>query len=236
MSMESNKKIISKYEGMRNRVLEIMRSVSHPVTTQWISEMTKNDDEMIGNFVVSMLLEETEITKRIKRSGDSWEYTIRGRLYDLFQTHPEDMFDMDLIFKMIKIGTMHKDKVTNILHDFENTKTILATYDGWTFNTNMDKKIRSIANQKIEKSILMILEEKTVTQNRVKDRYLAASSQQSVGIDIVVDRIKEIFSNSVLLELIDKNGLEVKQVIKDVITMMIDNGTIIQSDGMLSKK
>lgn len=233
---ESIEKIISKYEGMRNRVLEIMRSVSHPVTTQWISEMTKNDDEMIGNFVVSMLLEETEITKRIKRSGDSWEYTIRGRLYDLFQTHPEDMFDMDLIFKMIKIGTMHKDKVTNILHDFENTKTIFATYDGWTFNTNMDKKIRSIINPKIEKSILLILEEKTVTQNRVKDRYLAASSQQSVDVDIVVDRIKEIFSNSVLLELIDKNELEVKQVIEDVITMMIDNGTIIQSDGMLSKK
>jgi hypothetical protein len=208
-------KIISKYDKLLDRVLEIMCSVSYPMTTQGISERTQKSDDVIGNFVVKLLLEETEKTGKIQRSGDSWQYTLEGRLRDLFRLHPDNTFDMNLIFSKISVGTMHEQKVISVLQKLRKEKVVSTVNGRWTSNTNMNGKVTMIANQKIREYVLKILEKKNmVDENRVRGLVEGALSKGTLF----------------------KNGMERKTVIAQEIANMINDGTITLQDGMFSKK
>ena len=147
---DSQEKLTSAYSEKMNLILEIMRSVSHPTTTRGISEKMREKGFDIGNFTVNLLLNEIEKSSRIKKSDESWEYTIEGRLLDLFMSYPDEMFDLDKIFEKIVIGTIYKKDVLRRLQDLTNANVISLINDKWTLKKNIEEKTKSITEKKVQ--------------------------------------------------------------------------------------
>ncbi len=145
----------SNYSERMSLILGEMNSVNHPLTPQAISEKITEKGYEMGSFTVNLLLNEIEKTSRVRKSGDSWEYTIQGRLLDLFMSHPDEMFDLDDLFKKISLGKIHEGKlitprVLRYLRDFQNAHVILQIKDKWTLMKNIDEKIESVTERKIQ--------------------------------------------------------------------------------------
>ena len=147
---ESEEKLMLNYSEKMNVILEVMRSVSHPTTTQGISENIKEKGYDIGNFTVNLLLNEIEKSSRIRKSDESWEYTIEGRLLDLFMSYPDEMFDLDKIFEKIVIGYNSKKVVLRRLQDMENANVISQIKDKWTLKKNIEEKTESVTEKKVQ--------------------------------------------------------------------------------------
>lgn len=145
----------STYSERMSLILEVMHSVNHPLTTQAISEKTTEKGYEIGSFTVNLLLNEIEKTSRVRKIDDSWEYTVQGRLLDLFMSHPNDMFDLDDLFKKTSLGKIHEGKlltprVLKYLQDFQNTNVISKIKDKWTLMKNIDEKMESVRERKTQ--------------------------------------------------------------------------------------
>ncbi len=148
---ESEEKLVLDYSEKMNLILEVMRSVSHPTTSQGISENIKKKGHNIGNFAVNLLLNEIEKSSRIKKNDGSWEYTIEGRLLDLFMSYPDEIFDLDRIFEKIMIGTIHKKDVLRRLQDMVNANVVYPIKDKWTLRKNIEEKTERITEKKVQR-------------------------------------------------------------------------------------
>lgn len=232
-----NETKIIEYQNKRNAVLDVMRSVRNSVTSQWISEELAGKGIKIGNFVVNLLLLESEET--VEQDGDSWKYPIHVRIYDLFQFFPDKKFNLDSICSKLVIPKLESEKIKKYLKDFENTGKVFSINDEWTSTKNIDKKITSIANKEIRVNVLRILNkvnDVSIKNNSVKDRYQTGSLTRQIDHGIVIDEIEKIFLNSGFLKMIEKLRMDSKQMIQNEIRAMIRDGIIIESDMMLSKK
>jgi len=228
----------NEYVNKRNDILDAMRSVTNSVPSQWISEELERKNKKIGAFVVNLFLSEIAKTGRIKQDGESWEYPIHARIYDLFQAFPDKRFNSDSIYKELVIPKLKNKEIEKYLKDFETTNTIFSINDEWTSTKDAYKKIIIIANEKTKECVLRILDEiQNVSKNdTVKDRYMTDTSAQHLDFDSVVDQVIEIFSDTGFLNLIEKYQLKIEQIIKEEINLMITNNVLVKLDGMLSKK
>jgi len=237
INVDSETKIIE-YQNKRNIILELMRSVRHSVTPQWVSEELADRGIRMGAFIVNLLFTETEETGRIKQDGDSWKYPVHARIYDLFQAYPDKRFSLDSICRELVIPKLETEKIEKYLKDFE-TKNIIFLINGeWISTKDIDKKITILANEKIRESVLRTLDEThNISKNdTVKDRYMTSTSARQIDLDRIVVQVKEEFFKTGFLELIEKHGIEPRQAIENEISVMIAEGSIIKSDSMLSKK
>lgn len=160
---ESRETLISEYTDSRNEILNVMRSVSFPITPQGIVERMNSNGNSIGRFAVNLFLEEAEKTQRIRRSGDSWEYTTEARILDMFQSFPQETFDIKTIFEKISIGTIHEKEVLRILDDFKKAKVVSTINGRWTCNVNMVQKTNNALGIKIRRYIMSILDKNKKT-------------------------------------------------------------------------
>jgi hypothetical protein len=228
---------ITEYQNKRNAVLDVMRSVGHSVTSQWISEMLADKGEKIGNFVVNLLLSEAEET--VEQDGDSWKYPMLARMYDLFQAFPDKKFSVDSICSELVIPKIEIKRIRKYLKDFENTNIVFSINDEWTSAKDIDKKILIIANEKIRENVLEILtkmNDALIKNNSTRDRYHTGPLTQQVDVGVVINKIEKIFADSGFLKMIEKLRIDSKQMIQNEIRVMILDGAIIESDRLLSKK
>jgi len=135
---------VAEYSKFRNAILGIMRSVSHPLTARGIIERIASGGHLHGKFVTELFLEESGRSGRIRRSGDSWEYTLVARIYDLFLTRPDDTFAVEDILSSIGTGTVLRGDAERILADLEKEKLITRIGGKWTKNVNVGMKTAQI--------------------------------------------------------------------------------------------
>ena len=226
-----------KYQTKRNTILDIMRSVRHSLTPQSIFEELAKRGEKIGCFTVNVILSETEKTGRIKKDGESWKYTTHSRMYDLFQTYPEKIFNANMICAELAIPLLEISTVNQYLKDYENAGKILPLDNGWISAVNTAKKIDKIISTLIKENVLRILKTRALQSLKtgtVKDRYMSSVSDSQAGVDDVVGEITTVIHASGFLRAIEKVGIEPTHLVRDKINDMINDNTIVISDGMLS--
>ena len=147
------------YNTSLNLILEVMRSVSHSVTPQWISEELKRNGEKISVFVIDKILHEREeYTTSVLPDGDSWKYPVHSRLMDFFFAFPEKKFNLIEISNELLIPKSDREKTIRYLKDFEKSnlitditgneelqKKITGAYKGARFGKSItSKKIRNV--------------------------------------------------------------------------------------------
>jgi hypothetical protein len=137
----------------REKILEIMGSVSYPVTVQMLSESFERNGNHLGSFIISELLTEIEEAGGIRRSGDSWEYPIHSRVYDIFKKYPDDWFDVETICKKCIISKEHDWKVKKYVREFEETGGIKRKGDKWISSVDFDKKISTLKKREIREIV-----------------------------------------------------------------------------------
>ncbi len=138
----------------REKILEIMGSVRHPVTAQMISEYFEKDGNHLGSFIISELLTEIKETGEIIRIGDSWEYPIHARIYALFKKYPDEWFDVETICKKCLIVKIeYGGIVEKRLRDFEETGDIKKISGKWISSINFDKNKDELKKGEIRKTI-----------------------------------------------------------------------------------
>ena len=154
--------IIDELVKKREKILEIMGSVRHPVTAQMISEYFEKDGNHLGSFIISELLTEIKETGKIIRIGDSWKYPIHARIYALFKKYPDEWFDVETICKKCLIVKIeYGEIVEKRLRDFEETGDIKKISGKWISSINFDKnkdelkkrEIRKIVRNNVKRSI-----------------------------------------------------------------------------------
>ena len=186
---------------------------------------------------MNVILSETEKTGRIKKDGDSWKYTTHSRIYDLFQTYPEKIFNANMICAELAIPLLEISTVNQYLKDYENAGKILPMDNGWMSAANAAKKIDKIISTLIKENVLRILKTRALQSLKtgtVKDRYMSNASDLQVSMYDVVGEITTVIHASGFLRTIEKVGIEPTHLIRDKINDMINDNTIIISDGMLS--
>ena len=113
------------YNTSINSILQVMRSVSHPVTPQWISEELNRNGEKMSVFVIDKILHEREEhTSSVFSDGDSWKYPIHSRLIDYFSAFPEKKFNLVEICNELVISKSDREKTIGYLKDFEELNQI----------------------------------------------------------------------------------------------------------------
>jgi hypothetical protein len=188
--------------------------VSFPITPQGIAERMNSEGNHIGRFAVNLFLEEAEKTQRIRRSGDSWEYTLEARILDMFQAFPQETFDMKFIFDKIGVGTIHEKEVLRILDNFQKAKVISYINGRWTCNVNMVQKTNDALSTKVRKYIMSILD-----KNKKTD----------------VERLKSYVEGALAKGNIYSSGSERRNAIKIELEKMKNEGIIDMSEFIISK-
>lgn len=212
-SPQEEEKLLSKYAGLRSRILDALRAESYPITDVGISERISTESERVSRFAAQIMLEEEERTGRVKLDGESWEYTLVGRIYDLFESSPQESFTLDEVIENIGVGTIMSEDAVRILTDFEKEKVIAKIGDGWTSNVSVDEKRRKRRNAIVRRTVLGLIRDRPVSVERV--------SSYSDGILSRTDSFR--------------NGIERRNAIKEQIDMLVGEGVISISNGMVSR-
>lgn len=212
-SPREEEKLLSRYAVLRSRVLDALRAVSYPITGREIAERVSTESERVSRFAAQLMLEEEERTGRVRLDGGSWEYTLVGRIYDLFEISPQESFTLDGVIEGIGVGTIMREDVVRILTDFEKKRVIAKIGDGWTSNVSVDEKRGKRRNAIVRRTVLGLIRDRPVSMERV--------SSYSDGILSRTDSFR--------------NGIERRNAIKEQIDMLVDEGVISISDGMVSR-
>ena len=108
----------------------------------------------------------------------------------------------------------------------------------WMSMTNAKKTMLSELSERIETSVVRIFDEMEETvEDTVSNRYFSKPMETSMDVLVtqVNDSVKEILKND-LLDSIQKFHISIEETVKDIIDKMIQEGTLSNIDGMISKK
>jgi hypothetical protein len=224
---EPHEEIINDLVKKREKILEIMGSVWHPVTVEMITKKFEEEGNHLGSFIIHQLLTEIKETKVIRNDGESWEYPINSRMYDLFKKYPNDSFDVEAICeKCLIIKKEYGWKVEKHLKEFEKSGEIGKINGKWISNVNIEKNREELKKKEIKVIALSILRKanfQTPKIETVSDRYWKKPpSNDHLGNEFVSE-ISKIYFN--------KNHSNVTdEEIKHEIDLMNKDGTIITRD------
>ena len=221
---EPHEEIINDLVKKREKILEIMGSVWHPVTVEMITKKFEEEGNHLGSFIIHQLLTEIKETKVIRNDGESWEYPINSRMYDLFKKYPNDSFDVTTICDkcIIVKDDYNLPKVKNYLKDFEKSGEIGKINGKWISNVNIEKNREELKKKEIRAIALSILRKanfQTPKIETVSDRYWKKPpSNDHLGNEFVSE-ISKIYFNKNHSNVTDKE-------IKHEIDLMIKDGAI----------
>lgn len=108
----------------------------------------------------------------------------------------------------------------------------------WMSLTNAKKTVLSELSENIQKSVVRIFDEMEETvEDKVSDRYFSKPMDLSMDILVnrVIDNTKEILKND-FLDSIQKLHINIEETVEDIIDKMIQDDTLSNIDGMISKK
>lgn len=212
--------IAARLVSKREKILEIMGSVWHPVTVQMLSENFEKDGNHLGSFIISELMAEIEETGQIRKDGDSWEYPIHSRVHDLFKKYPDDWFDVVTICKKCLISKEHDWKVEKYLRDYEETGLIKRKDNEWISSVDFDKKISMLKKREIREivgnNVKRSIPPKTETTS---DRYWKKQPTNYHLEDQFVSKIRSIYFHKKHENITDEE-------IREEIELMINEGHI----------
>ncbi len=220
---DPHEEIIDDLLEKREKILEIMGSVRHAVTVEMIAKKIEDEGNHLGSFIISQLLTEMKEAGEIGNSGESWEYPINSRMYDLFKKYPNDSFDVEAICeKCLIIKEEYGWKVEKHLKEFEKSGEIGKINGKWISNVNIKINKEKFKKNEIRAIALSILRKagfQTPKIETVSDRYWKKPpSNDHLGNEFVSE-ISKIYFNKNHSNVTDKE-------IKHEIDLMIKDGTI----------
>ena len=227
----TNEEIKVEYLNKRNKILDIMRAVSHPITTQSVSEELEKRNEHLGNHIVYCLLLEIKKEGIVIEDGESWKYPIHSRIFDLFQEFSDNSFDIDSVLKKCVIPKSEVEFVEQKLREYEKLMYVTEINGEWISSKGADKKINQIRKQEVREAVLTILNEvHNISKNDiVKDRYTMNTSGNYLGSKLI-SQVSKIFQNREIRIVCSD------QMIKDEIDSMVVDGIITKTDEYYQKK
>lgn len=207
-------RLVLEYSNLRNEVLDIMRSVSYPLTSKKIVEKMSRRGTKVSDLVVRLLLEETTKSQRVRPIDESWEYTLAGRVFDLFETQPKKNFGLDRVLQEIHVGTILKGDVKEILDELVLRKVLEKLNVGWTLNKEIDEKKNCIMKAMIRNAVKSLLEKRRTMDIGMLSGYVE-------GVLVKTNYCK--------------SSEERKKLIKKELMSMNDEGLVLFSENMVSK-
>ena len=221
---ETNEEIKIDYLNKRNKILDIMRSVRHPLTTEQISLECEKSNEHLGNFVVGQYLLEIREAGIVREDAGSWEYPIHSRMFDLFKVFPNEFFDVETICEKCTISFLeNKEKVKDYLLQFKQKEIVVIINGKWTSSEEEARKKQESKKNQIREMALSVL--RNVIQipktDTVSDKYWQKPPPENDLGDEFVSKISKKYYQQ-------NQELVSDEIIKDEIDLMIQEGIIKQ--------
>lgn len=211
--IEDEKETVSSYVTLRNSIMDVMRSVSHPLTDMAIAEKISAGGHHVGCFITHIIMEEEMKAGRVKASGESWEYPLAERIRHLFATNASSLFSEDEIIEKIGVGTIMSNEICKILQDFLERSIVTKIGDKWTSNVDVEKKHEELEHKRIRETILALIDKRPVSLERVYGRTDGLLARRNIS----------------------KNWTERRNAIKKQIDKLAFDGAIEISGQMVSK-
>ena len=153
-----NLDIEEKYKTLMLSVLNVMKSVSYPLTVSKIKEILKDKNINLSCASLEAIERELETIGKVIRITDSWHYKWENRIYDLFRSYKNRIFFLEEILTISSIPPANKYVAIKILDDLTKNKKLSNIYtDSWTFNENISEKMVIILRTKVTNYIISLL-------------------------------------------------------------------------------
>ena len=158
LDISQNPEIYEKYSALILSVLNVMKSVSYPLTVSKIKEILKDKNINISFASLEAIERDLETIGKVIRDTDSWHYTWEKKIYDLLVSYKNRIFSLEEILKSTSIPPANRYVAIEILNEFSKNRKLYNIFPNyWTFNENISEKLIIIIRTKVANYIVTLL-------------------------------------------------------------------------------
>lgn len=188
-SEEISQKIQNRFDNISQKILQIMGKFIHPLGTKKILELL-NNEIIINYFSIANILSALQKQDIVKEFGDTWEFPLESRIYNLLLQNPDNIFSVETILEKITVPYAHGKTDWGTEEDrIKRIKTVVATLisagkifcianNMWSINSKqIPQKINDIIKKEIKATILQILPEHVIPFHEADDQIMVKTQE-----------------------------------------------------------
>ena len=212
-SDEITKLFQEKIDHMKSEILQIMRIFNYPFTTlKAIVELSKRGITR-DFFTMEVLIRELAKEKILLPSGESWELTLKSRIFSLIEGSPDHVYTFNEIRSSLSIPKVLESDALDVLDTLQSEDKISKMSDGeWS--------LKGDEMAKSKKRIQSTLYKKTLQLLKTKQHGLDGSILESMMSRIAVDLCK------------GNKFVNRQTMVKESIKMLNDNNAVSLNEGI----
>lgn len=149
-----------------------------------------NNEIIINYFSIANILSALQKQDIVKEFGDTWEFPLESRIYNLLLQNPDNIFSVETILEKITVPYAHGKTDWGTEEDrIKRIKTVVATLisagkifcianNMWSINSKqIPQKINDIIKKEIKATILQILPEHVIPFHEADDQIMVKTQE-----------------------------------------------------------